>query len=636
MGSYAYEELKPGQIRLAVLHPGAGQDPIRLAIEHVDLIAAGPRRQPTLPRIQKELPADWKAHEEQPKQLFFQRRNTRGQWEQPQWSHPDPNFDSRPYQRLPNPLSYEALSYTWGSEANAERAHIVPNAAGTHDLPESSTLPLGRNLADALRDLRYDDRPRTLWVDAICINQDNPAELGVQVARAGTVYEEARRVVIWLGRESPDSSLAMRALDHLGSQVMVSAAHVLLAHPGATETGWHLPAVTLPYDSKTWAAIDSLLRRRWFTRVWIQQEVHLADEAVFLCGHEQVSREKFWRATRTMQSKVQLDPAIARSVLTATMRALLPLRSSCTIFHITGRTWNGQCKDPRDYVYGALGLFPPSFRAKITIDYRLSSAKVYTDFVTQHIKHVRRLEMLRLCDLAARGPDVPSWVPDFSSRSSPNTMLGSWHFSAGHSACDAEFRGLTLEAVGVEADMVQSLSEVIPLRTGKPDGSFEAAVGAVRRIIAAFQAEHAGTELGSRPENFAWALLGTFLHDRLPENLIGKREDMQHIMRHSGIFGSGKSENLVEGRLSFPEDQCLDLLSGRRVARTKGGLMGIVPGAAEEGKQQHPSDEIKEDIKLTPPRRHYRLLPRLRMPYCPAPSRRRLPRRRRVFDARPR
>jgi hypothetical protein len=64
--------------------------------------------------------------------------------------------------------AYEALSYVWGYADNPVTIYI--------GLEKKYTLAVTRNLATALRHLRYNDRSRTLWIDAICINQLDIAE----------------------------------------------------------------------------------------------------------------------------------------------------------------------------------------------------------------------------------------------------------------------------------------------------------------------------------------------------------------------------------------------------------------------------------------------------------------------------
>jgi FAD/FMN-containing dehydrogenase len=53
-------------------------------------------------------------------------------------------------------------------------------------------------LGDALRDLRYHEKDRVLWIDALCIDQNNNEERGEQVQQMGSIYSKAERVIIWL------------------------------------------------------------------------------------------------------------------------------------------------------------------------------------------------------------------------------------------------------------------------------------------------------------------------------------------------------------------------------------------------------------------------------------------------------
>ncbi|KAK3364200.1 heterokaryon incompatibility, partial [Lasiosphaeria hispida] len=58
---------------------------------------------------------------------------------------------------------------------------------------------IGGNLYTALLALRHRDKPRYLWVDAICINQSDIAEKNVHMPQMHLVYQRAARVVVWLG-----------------------------------------------------------------------------------------------------------------------------------------------------------------------------------------------------------------------------------------------------------------------------------------------------------------------------------------------------------------------------------------------------------------------------------------------------
>ena len=109
---------------------------------------------------------------------------------------------------------YEALSYAWGSAKRSANIDVV-EAGG------ESALAVTRNLAEALQYLRYKDRPRVLWIDAICVDQNNISERGHQVVRMAKIYPQASRVVLWLGPERDDSACAVQVLDTLGSTIEV-------------------------------------------------------------------------------------------------------------------------------------------------------------------------------------------------------------------------------------------------------------------------------------------------------------------------------------------------------------------------------------------------------------------------------
>lgn len=84
---------------------------------------------------------------------------------------------------------FEALSYTWGEDSQP-----------THDLIiDGKKKTIRQNLFDALQMLRYHDRPRLLWIDAICINQEDAVEKSQQVPLMGQIYATACTVQVWLG-----------------------------------------------------------------------------------------------------------------------------------------------------------------------------------------------------------------------------------------------------------------------------------------------------------------------------------------------------------------------------------------------------------------------------------------------------
>lgn len=89
-------------------------------------------------------------------------------------------------------LTYEALSYVWGSDELQSQVDIEC---------DGRMLSIGSKLACALMHVRSGSVARQLWVDAICIDQGNKEERSQQVRLMDRIYANATRVLVWLGEE---------------------------------------------------------------------------------------------------------------------------------------------------------------------------------------------------------------------------------------------------------------------------------------------------------------------------------------------------------------------------------------------------------------------------------------------------
>ena len=99
---------------------------------------------------------------------------------------------------LHNDITYEALSYTWGDRSSTRSIRV-----------NDEVVEVTTNLERALRHIRFEDRHRIIWVDAICINQCDDNEKGYQVPLMGEIFSRATICLAWLGMNTEYTARAV-------------------------------------------------------------------------------------------------------------------------------------------------------------------------------------------------------------------------------------------------------------------------------------------------------------------------------------------------------------------------------------------------------------------------------------------
>lgn len=181
--------------------------------------------------------------------------------------HSDNNLEANLVIRKDNE-SYEALSYTWGSEGDTGSIRVWSGSG------EFEEIEIQKNLEAALRQLRRKNRTRALWTDAICIDQHNLEEKNHQVPKMATIYNDAKRVCVWLGEGGESSE---KALKFVGDILDLDNFDRLVADRNSV---------------KDWMALWDLMNSPWFSRRWVIQEIALARQATVHCGK---ARPVQWR-----------------------------------------------------------------------------------------------------------------------------------------------------------------------------------------------------------------------------------------------------------------------------------------------------------------------------------------------------
>jgi hypothetical protein len=178
--------------------------------------------------------------------------------------------------KLSDCRNYEALSYVWGSAT--ERVSISCNGR---------QLDITSTLASALQLLSKGSESRILWIDQICINQDDNEEKTRQVALMRDIFQRSERTIAWLGDSSLDSDLAIDYCSRLLLSIFSDKSVATLDSPDQAPLRLFDPRLKPSSNEPSRAeavALTRLLKRPWFSRVWVVQEVGVSDEVVAMCG----------------------------------------------------------------------------------------------------------------------------------------------------------------------------------------------------------------------------------------------------------------------------------------------------------------------------------------------------------------
>jgi Heterokaryon incompatibility protein (HET) len=463
---YQYTRLNTNadEIRLLTLLPGNFDEPLVGLISHATLSIPKENKdgRTTLEDIRKTLPRGWEAYKTLDRRYIFWEEAT----ENTSWSHPDSSIDKSLHEGYvddPDPdyePRFEALSYTWGSLANPQILHIRTSALD-HEASNTSSLQISRSLASALRHLRYLRRPRTLWVDAVCIDQSCIPERNAQVLRMRQIYRLANRVVIWLGPSADSSPSALSTLEYLGRQVEITIDGMHIRAPQARERFWFSSRrqPSLSYSPEAWRALLCLFQRPWFQRLWVVQEVQLGNyHSIVQCGRELTLWSWCRVGMRCLRKRLSYSGSPLGTIL-STMDILSRDSSTHTPDGLLAMATHLCCADQRDKVYGLLSMVSGSFAKRIQVNYSSSVTDVYTNFFIQLLGHTNRLDALRFAGEVTKLPGLPSWVPDWSV--SPLRLINIGILdTSGASAAKAQFiQPGTLKVLGRRLATVHTVGE---------------------------------------------------------------------------------------------------------------------------------------------------------------------------------
>ena len=316
---------------------------------------------------------------------------------------------------------YTALSYVWGDAADTR-----PILLDGH--PHEVTV----NLESALRHLgRKASEARKLWIDALCINQQDTAERSQQVGLMDVIYKRCRDATVWLGKMDLEATTSVqrtnRVLEDLASDRHIQRMPLL----------WDSDDTYNETRSEICSIMEYLVSRPYWNRAWIVQEFCLPSRAEIVCGPFSIDRGllisavlNYFRHLITCCS----SPTFAGGSLGSICQALSALEKRLRPFYVfligfigeiveSTTLWEllltfrgAEASDPRDKVFAFLGLAKawPNGQPLLP-DYSMTSYDLYKIVGLRLLNESQSLLWLTQCAKKVSHPQLPSWIPDWTA-----------------------------------------------------------------------------------------------------------------------------------------------------------------------------------------------------------------------------
>lgn len=315
-----------------------------------------------------------------------------------------------------------------------------------------------------------DPRSEYLWIDAICINQDDfsKEEKQDQVAMMGDIYDCAQKVIIWLGKDDEHTEQAFEVMSRLAECDQdpanpINDPHSQLPSFSFDGAGAALALEDLckflgmgdePLELFQWQDYCAFLRRGWFGRAWVLQERFFSRQTEVLCGAHSVDWDIIARCASVLL-RTNMHIALQSMVL-----MVLDLeeksRARLSDNRINNQAFFGvihkdnaatlylqdllyysrfvNATEPRDHVYALLGIWAvaqgrrglkPSNMLAITPKYTEPLADIYMEATLLAIREAGNLNILNLVQtgFGSAVPNLPSWVPDYAQSVHMQTLL---------------------------------------------------------------------------------------------------------------------------------------------------------------------------------------------------------------------
>ena len=497
------------------------------------------------------------------------------------------------------PVSYTALSYVWGDPTIVSKVYCSA----------SHVLGLTASAQSMLRQMVEGGTSDYFWIDLLCINQADNDEKAGQVRMMGDIFGSADHVAAWLGEPSPDSYQAI--------QFVLTLRKAFAGYPNLKMDGHPVTIDELcsSFSPTDWKALSDFLRRPWFQRVWVIQEVVRARMLTVFCDGRMAIDWQHLAFVLTiikmndrdvMVRVIPTDPQVPsfypdglwNTSHTYAVRHLIKnglpvtLQSAligCRFFKST---------NPRDMIYALLGIVTDAGDAALDPDYNASVQMIFTKTTQILLTTNNSLKILHIAGIGwpRALTDLPSWVPDWTFpprntvfgdiaesvgyRASGNSPIAA---GAGHSPTRIAFNGILVDTIAKTSAMLKAGAYDDTVTSRK--GNSAEIISWLEDVSQIAQSSLDSQESGQVSDDLWRALIANQVQGKIAST--GYRDLFRSFIKYHKYLAANGSRTGVEEDTIRATESFTPILSstcGRRTFfRTSKGFLGLAPTGALEG-----------------------------------------------------
>ncbi|EHK16293.1 uncharacterized protein TRIVIDRAFT_39487 [Trichoderma virens Gv29-8] len=353
-------------------------------------------------------------------------------------------------------VHYDALSYAW----NVAAGQTTPNRKIiVEENGESFKLHIFPALENALFHLAYLNSNEYLFIDQICINQEDRNEKGHQVLLMQDIYAKSACTLVWLGPPTRESDRYFDLVQEMSQEGVLSrvmgprVGHFMHVFDAVMDPALsvneeeredrddileliHRYGDRFPLDG-----FADVLDRNWFNRLWVIQEACLAPAVVFVCGSKSLCFDCFrsgvlfyniynthWvrHLTEAMPQRVlrQRDALFGKTVglrrifqerkAIHQMRVRQGLHDLVLKYNVNDDQKKIGATLEQDRIFGLLGLTTDNdnLRKQVRVDYGAEITQTYSEIAALLLQE--NIDVLLFNQRPKKTPGLPSWVPDWA------------------------------------------------------------------------------------------------------------------------------------------------------------------------------------------------------------------------------